>query len=145
MKVRERSQSLSRRRFTHGLNALALASIVMSVAGLLLAYFLYVARPELPARFAEVLKIPYRLLLEKYYVDEIYDFAIVRPLVKVSDLVLYRGVDVVLIDGVAVNGTARGIRALAAHGLKYLQSGLAQGYVFFMIVGAVAILGYLLR
>ena len=38
----------------------------------------------------------------------------------------------------------RGVRALAANGLKYAQSGMAQGYVFFMIIGAVAILGYLL-
>ena len=67
-----------------------------------------------------------------------------RPLVKLSDSVLFLGVDAGLIDGMAVNGTARGVRALAANGLKYAQSGLAQGYVFFMIVGAVAIVGYLL-
>ena len=101
--------------------------------------------PETPVRLATSFSTFYRVLCEKYYVDEIYDAVIVRPLVKISDLVLYRGVDAGLIDGIAVNGTARGIRGLAAHGLKYAQSGLAQGYVFFMIVGAVAILGYLLR
>jgi NADH-quinone oxidoreductase subunit L len=69
----------------------------------------------------------------------------VRPLVKLSDLVLFRGVDAGLIDGLMVNGTARGVRSIAANWLKYAHSGLAQGYVFFMIVGAVAILGYLLR
>jgi hypothetical protein len=44
-----------------------------------------------------------------------------------------------------VNGTARTIWSVSAYGLKYLQSGLAQGYIFLMIVGTVAILGYLLR
>jgi NADH-quinone oxidoreductase subunit L len=124
--------------------AMAFGAISMSSVGLLLGYLFYVARPELPARLAETLSLPYRLLRDKYYVDEIYDAVIVRPLVKISDVVLYRGVDAGLIDGIAVNGTARGIRAFAAHGLKYAQSGLAQGYVFFMIAGAVAILGYLL-
>jgi hypothetical protein len=54
-------------------------------------------------------------------------------------------VDAGLIDGVAVNGSARAVRAFAANGLKYAQSGLAQAYVVTMIIGAVAILGYLLR
>ena len=54
-------------------------------------------------------------------------------------------VDAGLIDGIGVNGTARGIRAIAANGLKYAQTGLTQSYIFFMIVGAVAIVGYLLR
>ncbi|MGH0029601.1 MAG: NADH-quinone oxidoreductase subunit L [Myxococcota bacterium] len=125
--------------------AMAAAAIGMGVVGLLLAYQLYVRRPELPVRLAERMQGLYRLLLNKYYVDEAYDAAIVNPLVKLSDRVLYRTIDAGAIDGVAVNGTARGIRALAAHGLKYAQSGLAQSYVFFMLIGAVAILGYLLR
>ena len=94
---------------------------------------------------ADVMETWHRILREKFYVDELYDLVIVRPLVRISDGVLFRSVDAGLIDGVAVGGTARGIRALAVHGLKYAQSGLAQSYVFFMIVGAVAILGYLLR
>jgi len=125
--------------------AMALAAIGMAGAGFGIAYLCYVARPELPVRAAAALKVPYQLLLEKYYVDELYDALIVRPLVKLSDVVLFRGIDAGLIDGVAVNGTARGVRGLAAHGLKYLQSGFTQSYVFLMIVGAVAILGYLLR
>jgi NADH:ubiquinone oxidoreductase subunit 5 (subunit L)/multisubunit Na+/H+ antiporter MnhA subunit len=59
--------------------------------------------------------------------------------------VLYRVIDARIIDGIGVNGLARGVRAIAADGLKYAQSGLTQSYVFFMIVGAVAIVGYLLR
>ena len=68
-----------------------------------------------------------------------------RPLVRVSDRVLYRAIDAGVIDGAAVNGTARAIRGLAAHGLKYAQSGMTQSYIFFMVVGAVALVGYLVR
>jgi hypothetical protein len=50
-----------------------------------------------------------------------------------------------LIDGVGVEGAARAVRSVAANGLKYAQSGLTQSYIFLMIVGAVAIVGYLLR
>ena len=75
--------------------------------------------------------------------DELYDAVLVRPLVWVSERVLFRGVDAGLIDGLAVNGMARGVRGVAENGLKYLQSGLAQGYVFLMVLGAAAIVGYL--
>ena len=53
--------------------------------------------------------------------------------------------DAGIIDGAAVNGTARAIRAIAANGLKYAQSGLTQVYIFIMLVGAVALVGYLVR
>jgi NADH-quinone oxidoreductase subunit L len=82
---------------------------------------------------------------DKYYVDEAYDAAVVRPLLRLSDRVLFRGVDAGLIDGAAVNGTARVIRGVAENGLKYAQSGLTQVYIFFMLVGAVALVGYLVR
>jgi hypothetical protein len=50
-----------------------------------------------------------------------------------------------LIDQVAVGGTARAVQAFAARGLKYAQSGLAQSYLILMVVGTVAIVGWLLR
>ena len=69
---------------------------------------------------------------------------LVRPLVVVSDRFLYRGIDAGVIDGM-VNGSASAVRDLAARGLKYAQTGLAQSYLFFMIVGALAMLGWMLR
>jgi NADH-quinone oxidoreductase subunit L len=126
----------------YGLAGLAVA---VAGAGALLAWIFYVARPELPARIAAAASGLYRLLLNKYWVDEIYDTLIVRPLVVLSNRVLYRTVDAGLIDGVVVNGSARVVRGFAANGLKYAHSGLTQGYIFFMIVGAAAIVGYLLR
>ncbi|MCH8889764.1 MAG: NADH-quinone oxidoreductase subunit L [Myxococcales bacterium] len=124
---------------------MALWAVAIALAGAGLAWLLYIRKPGVPGWLATHLSGFYRTLLNKYYVDEFYDAVIVRPLVAVSDRVLYRIIDARLIDGIGVNGTARGIRAIAANGLKYAQSGLTQSYVFFMIVGAVAIVGYLLR
>ncbi len=124
---------------------LAAWAVAIALAGTILAWLLYVRRPGIPAWLAARLSGVYRALVNKYYVDELYDAVIVRPLVALSDRVLYRNIDAGLIDGVGVNGTAYGIRAIAANGLKYAQNGLTQSYVFYMIVGAVAIVGYLLR
>ncbi len=119
------------------------AAVGIAVGGLLLARALYREPSDLPARIAERAGALYRLIRDKYYVDEIYDAVIVRPLVFVSDRVLYRQVDAGLIDGLGVNGTARAVRLAAAHVLRHAHSGLAQGYLFFLVVGTLVILGYL--
>ena len=124
---------------------MALGTVLLAALGAALAWLLYVRRPELPGRIARAVAAVYRLVLNKYYVDEVYDAAVVRPLVRFSDRVLFRGIDAGLIDGAAVNGTARTVRGIAANGLKYAHSGLTQGYIFFMLAGAVALVGYLVR
>jgi NADH-quinone oxidoreductase subunit L len=83
---------------------------------------------------------PPRLLEEKYYVDEAYDAAIVRPIKVGSTNVLWRIIDVGIIDG-AVN--AAGFLASRLGGtLRYLQSGLARSYVAVVIFGALLLIGY---
>jgi NADH-quinone oxidoreductase subunit L len=124
---------------------LSLLAVAAASAGFGLAWWLYIRSPELPARMRETLAGLHRVLVNKYYVDELYDALFVRPLIWVSDRVLYRGVDAGLIDQVAVGGTARAVQAFAARGLKYAQSGLAQSYLILMVVGTVAIVGWLLR
>jgi NADH-quinone oxidoreductase subunit L len=125
--------------------AMAGGAIAMFALGLSLAWLFYVRRPELPGRVRQGLAGFYRLVRDKYYVDEAYDSVVVRPLVVVSDRVLFRVIDAGLIDGALVNGTARGIRGMAAHGLKYVQSGQAQSYIFLMIAGSALLVGWLLR
>jgi NADH-quinone oxidoreductase subunit L len=124
---------------------MAAGATAVSAIGILLALWLYVGRPELPARIAAAARGAYRTLASKYWIDELYDAAIVRPLVAFSDTVLYRGIDAGLIDGVGVNGPARALRAFASGGLKYLQSGLAQGYLVVMVLGSALLLGWLVR
>jgi NADH-quinone oxidoreductase subunit L len=124
--------------------ALAGLAIVFAGAGAALAWLLYVARPELPARIRTGAGALYRLVVNKYYVDEIYDALIVRPLVVLSDRVLFRGIDSGIIDGFLVNGSARTVRAVADEALKYVQSGLAQSYLVTMVAGALVVLWWLL-
>jgi NADH-quinone oxidoreductase subunit L len=125
-----------------GLAALAVGAAAL---GTLAAAWLYVWSPELPARIRAGSRALYQLVAHKYYVDELYDALFVRPLVALSDRVLFRGIDAGLIDGVAVDGSARAVRALAAHVLKHAQAGLAQGYLVTMVAGALAVLAWLLR
>ena len=125
---------------------LGLASIAIAMAGIgwFAAWTLYLRQPQLPARIAASARGLYALLANAYRVDALYDALFVRPLVALSDRVLYRVVDAGLIDGVGVNGLASAVRGVASGGLKYLQSGLAQSYVFSMLLGAAGVLWYLL-
>ena len=80
-----------------------------------------------------------RVLRNKWYVDEIYDALIVRPLVWVSREVLWKQVDQRAIDGAAVNGAARGARALGWAN-RWLQTGQVGMYVAAFVVGVLLIL-----
>ena len=83
---------------------------------------------------------PPSLLEHKYYVDEAYDAAIVQPIKQGSIYVLWKFVDVNIIDG-AVNGAGQ-LANLFGNILRYLQSGLARSYVAILVLGAVLIIGY---
>jgi NADH-quinone oxidoreductase subunit L len=80
-----------------------------------------------------------KLLVRKWYVDEIYDLLIVRPLVWLSAKVLWKGVDAGVIDGAGVNGSARVARGFGAIG-SWLQTGQVGTYVFFFVVGVLLLL-----
>jgi NADH-quinone oxidoreductase subunit L len=80
----------------------------------------------------------YRTLLNKYYVDELYDAVIVRPLVWISTNVLWKVVDVAGIDA-TVNGIASETTAIG-DGVRHTQSGNTRSYAVWVVVGAIVIL-----
>jgi NADH-quinone oxidoreductase subunit L len=122
---------------------LMLVSVITAALGLALAYAFYVASPGLPARLAAATGGLYRLSLNKWYVDELYDAVFVRPTVTLANG-LWRAIDVLVIDG-AVNGVGRVTQAWGAL-LRVMQSGQLQHYALFMAVGAVLMVGiYLLQ
>ena len=82
----------------------------------------------------------HRLLLNKYYVDEIYDAAIVQPIKGLSERGLWKVVDAGIIDG-AVNGAGAVVSGWSAI-LRRLQTGSIRAYALSILVGAVVILGY---
>jgi NADH-quinone oxidoreductase subunit L len=123
---------------SHGLEyGLMVFSVVLGLAGIGWAYRWYVQAPERAdawrARFAGL----YRLLYNKYWVDEIYDAAIVRPVVGVSRAV-YRYFDLAVIDG-AANGVASLAQSLAARGVRLSTGRFRWGVVTFALGCAVAL------
>ena len=83
---------------------------------------------------------PPRLLEEKYYVDEVYDAAVVQPVKVGSKRLLWRVIDIGIIDG-AVNAAGT-LASRLGSAIRYLQSGLARSYVAVVILGALLIIGY---
>ncbi len=81
--------------------SLSLAASVASGLGIALAYLFYLRLPGIPMLLAWRLKDAYNLLLNKYYIDELYNFIVTRPLFWVSDNVLNRAIDSFAIDGAA--------------------------------------------
>jgi NADH-quinone oxidoreductase subunit L len=130
----------------HGSTELFLvgAAVLVGVVGLALGYRLTLARRISPAHEAAEDRGVARVLNRKYFVDELYDAAVVRPLVRLSRVVLWKGVDQGVIDGAAVNGSARLSRGLGWLGSR-LQTGQVGVYVVLFLVGALWILRAVIR
>ena len=124
--------------------ALAGLAVLLAAGGALLAVFLYYYRTDLVPRVTAALRPLYQLVWRKYYVDELYYLAVVRPLVRISDVFLYRTIDARMIDRLGVDGTAGFVRGVADRGLKLVQTGLTQSYVFVMLVGSALLIAYLI-
>lgn len=123
--------------------ALLMASSVLAGAcGIGLAYYMYRLKPALPGLVAQRLQGVYRLLLSKYYIDELYDAVIVKPTLAFSRGVILRIVDLACIEGV-VNGLPRAIGTFAER-LRRLQDGQVSHYLAWMGGGAVALMAVLL-
>jgi NADH-quinone oxidoreductase subunit L len=117
-------------------------SVLVGLGGIGLAFFLFNRRPDVADGIAARFSGLHRLLLNKYYVDEIYDGVIVQPVKRLSTGVLWRGVDAGLIDG-TVNAVGLVVRGWSAV-LRRLQTGSVRAYAMSLFVGVVAIVGYYL-
>ena len=126
-----------------GLELMLMAvSSAIALVGIGLAAFIWLKRREIADQMARSFPGLYALLLNKYYVDEIYDAAIVRPMVVLSKEALWKGFDVRVVDA-AVNGTGTIVGA-SAFLLRRLQTGSVRAYASSLLVGVVLILGYYL-
>uniref|UniRef100_A0A7C3Z068 NADH-quinone oxidoreductase subunit L n=1 Tax=Desulfobacca acetoxidans TaxID=60893 RepID=A0A7C3Z068_9BACT len=119
---------------------LMLFSMLVAFAGIYTAYRMYLRRPELPEIIAQKYRLAYDLIYHKYYVDEIYDMAVVEP-IKDTSTFLWTGVDNRVVDG-AVNGTAGLVAWLSAH-FRKLETGFLQNYALAVVLGVALIVGYL--
>jgi NADH-quinone oxidoreductase subunit L len=108
--------------------------------GLLLGTVTTLKERTVPAHDAPAERGLWKVLYHKYYVDELYDRAIVQPLVAFSRAVLWKTVDEGIIDEAGVNGAARLSRTLGWVGSR-LQSGQMGMYVTLFLVGVLYVLG----
>jgi NADH-quinone oxidoreductase subunit L len=125
----------------HGRTELFLVggAVLIGALGLVAGWWATLRRRTVPAAEAPADTGLARVLYRKYYVDEIYDALIVRPMVWLSRFVLWKGVDQGVVDGAAVNGTAKLSRGLGWLGSR-LQTGQVGVYVVLFLVGALWIL-----
>ena len=119
----------------HSLESLLmLVSVCVAVAGIALATLMYQRRGALPVGDNVPLTPLHRLVSRKFYVDEIYDAIIVRPVVIISRI-LSIAVEYLIID-LVVHGVAK-LFSGSGRGLRYAQSGSTGTYLLFMVCGIV--------
>jgi NADH-quinone oxidoreductase subunit L len=114
--------------------------VAIGIIGIAYAFARLKPAALVPKKDAPVEQGIERVLLDKYYVDETYDRVIVRPTVSLSRNVLWRGLDVGVIDGLLVNGSAYLARAVGWAGSQ-LQSGQVGTYAWVLLIGVIAVLG----
>src|SRR5688500_7410979 len=126
----------------HGVELTLMAvSSLIALAGIGIAAFLYLKRPEMPDTFAARFAGPYRFLVNKGHIDELYDAVIVQPVKALSEHVLWKG-DARVIDG-AVNGAGQIVIETGTL-VRQIQTGSVRAYAVSVLFGAVAIVGYYL-
>jgi NADH-quinone oxidoreductase subunit L len=114
----------------------------VAVGGIVIAMYFFLKDRRAADRVAERFSGLYRVLLNKYYVDEIYDAVVVQPIRIVSESALWKVIDARVIDG-AVNGVGESVAGLAEL-LRRMQTGSVRAYAASVFLGVVMILGYYL-
>jgi NADH-quinone oxidoreductase subunit L len=126
------------------LHALTQPTVYLALLGVGAAWFLYIKRPDLPGVIAEKLAPLYKLLANKFYFDEIYQ-AVFAGGSRALGTALWKVGDVAIIDGAAVNGSARLVGWMSGI-MRRMQTGYLYHYAFAMIIGLSALLAwYVLR
>jgi NADH-quinone oxidoreductase subunit L len=120
---------------------LMLISVAAAILGLLLAWALYLRRPQLPARIAASLGAFYQAVAHKYYVDELYAVLFIKPLVDGSTEILWHGVDQGVIDA-TVNNSATAARHVSDN-VRHMQSGNLRSYAGWVAAGAAVVIAYM--
>ena len=124
------------------LSSLSLFASIASALGIALAYVFYIRLPGIPILLAWRLKAGYDLLLNKYYIDQLYNFIVTRPLFWISNNVLNRAIDSFVIDG-AADGAGLAVQT-SGQMARRAETGNVQHYAFVYLLGAFGIVAYYL-
>ena len=117
-------------------------SVALALSAIYFALNVYKNKPEFAEKVSVKFSGLYKLLLNKYFIDEVYEAAIVQPIQKGSEKLLWKVADVTLIDG-AVNGLAKLIDRISGS-LRKIQSGIAQSYALIMMGGIALVILWLI-
>ncbi|MBC7411372.1 MAG: NADH-quinone oxidoreductase subunit L [Bacteroidia bacterium] len=117
--------------------ALMVVSVSIATIGIFIAYYLYVKRSMVPEADATPKAMTYRWSQNKFYVDELYDYLILKPIHFISKI-MYSGIELLGIDAL-VNGSGNMVTG-TGNTIKYLQYGKTSYYLFAMIIFIVVIL-----
>ncbi|SDE09677.1 NADH-quinone oxidoreductase subunit L [Rhodospira trueperi] len=117
-----------------------LAPLIVTAAGIFMAWVFYILTPTVPVRLARSFPGVHRFLLNKWYFDELYDWLFVRPMFALGR-VLWKTGDGAIIDGLGPDGLAAVSRTVAAR-LRQFQTGYVYHYAFLMIIGVVVFVSW---
>ena len=115
----------------------SLLPTIMMLVGLVIAYYMYVVDKTAPARLAQGNPLLYRFLLNKWYVDELYDFLFVRPAFWIGRL-FWKGGDGFIIDGMGPDSISARVQDVTRNVVR-LQTGFVYHYAFAMLLGVAAL------
>jgi len=117
-------------------------AVYLAAAGVFAAWYIYMKRPELAGQLKAKLEWPYRILDNKYYFDRFNEIVFATTARGVGQ-VLWRIGDALMIDGLAVNGSARVVGWFSSVA-KYVQTGYLNHYALAMISGLILLLGWVI-
>ncbi len=122
---------------------LAAVSFTVALLGLGLGYLVYGRRPSLAEAWRRLAGGGlYRLLNNKYFVDEVYGVVVYRPLQRLADVVCFRWIDRGLIDGLLVSGSAV-LTLFTGSVLRLMQNGMVRFYAWVFVLGVTVFTVYL--
>lgn len=112
---------------------LMIISIIAAAGAIVYARYVYLKKPEIAEKTSSRFKGAYKILLNKYFLDEAYDAIVVNPIVKGSENILWKIADNKIIDGL-INYLAKLVDAISGI-IKKIQTGVAQSYALVMVLG----------
>lgn len=117
-------------------------SVLAGITGIGLAAWMYLKKTDIPLQLAERLRWPYRVLYNKYYIDELYDYIVVKPTIWIAKNILVGFTDRKVIEGI-VNGVPMSIGWLSER-LRKIQTGFVHHYATIMAAGMLLIVALVL-
>jgi NADH-quinone oxidoreductase subunit L len=117
---------------------LSVVAVAVALIGWFVAHLFYGKKTQRPAELAAALPAGYKLLANKYYVDEFYGATVIKPLMATSTYLLGWFVDKAILGGAA--WLLGGIATFAGALLQRWQSGNLRSYAAWLAAGAAAVL-----